>query len=179
MMKKEDVNYVELFKTCDEKVRRDYMCNILLNNRYDDSFIDVVNQYNEYAGIFKPEEVADAMNISLNCFRMLLSCDKVMQYDELVLHYVYKVQESVRTDDIVVLDNTFKRMVKSDYIMSVVRAILEAIGYKVWLSFIDILDFKEDSLRGIGPTYIITNPDKKAKNVLKNLIIIEKSRGRF
>ena len=112
MMKKEDVNYVELFKTCDEKVRRDDMCNILLNNRYDDSFIDVVNQYNEYAGIFKPEEVADAMNISLNCFRMLLSYDKVMQYDELVLHYVYKVQESVRTDDIVVLDNTFKRMVK-------------------------------------------------------------------
>lgn len=179
MIKKEDVNYVELFKTCDEKTRIDYMYNILLNEHYSDGFADVVNQYNEYAGIFKPEEVAKEMNISINCFRMLLSYDKVMRYDELVLHYVYKVQESVRTDDIVVLDNTFKRMVKSDYIMSVVRAILEAIGYKVWLSFIDILDFKEDGLRGKVPTYIITNPDKKAKNVLKNLIIIEKSRGHF
>ena len=182
MIKKENVNYVEIFKTCDKETRRNYMYNILLNNRYDDSFIDVVNQYNEYAGIFEPEEVADAMNISLNCFRILLSYDEIMRYDKLVLVYVYRMQRLVQTEKIVVLDNTFKDMIKSDYIMSVVRSILEAIGYKIWLGFIDIINTKEGDLPGKCrriPTYIITDPDEKGNEVLENLVIIEKSRGHF
>lgn len=179
MIKKEDVNYVELFKTCDEKTRIYYMYNILLNEHYSDGFADVVNQYNEYAGIFKPEEVAKEMNISINCFRMLLSYDKVMRYDDAVFYYVNLIEGHIHNDDMFIFDYKFKAEVKSDFILSIIRAILEAIGYKVWIGFIDILDSEKYDLHGKIPTYIAANPDKKGDEVLKNLAIIEKSRGRF
>lgn len=178
MIKKENVNYVEIFKTCDEETRRNYMYNILLNDCYRDGFMDVVNQYMD-TGTCNAEEAAKSMSISMNSYGMLVSYDTIMRYDKAVFYYVDIVQEKVIENGMFVMDRTFKDLVKSDYIMSVVRAILEAIGYKVWHGFIDIFDFKEGGMKRKCPTYIITNPDKKGEEVLENLIIIEKSRAHF